>query len=234
MFYWVASPFLSLPLQKLGSGEPFEGSRGIKYTIFRRHFCLGALGSAAYSVLKLWGTGEAPGDGKECRKIIGGRKTGVSSPTSPTRARPLEMVSLLVVNGVSGPSQFTNLRVLLSDNQKARSAVLETADWAWMIEDGERRGRRRRNEQLELRIWLWMPCWNGGLRYLAWRKATSGCVHRRERWCRGCPEQPTIRSTQSPVDYTDMGNFKRISRSPFPSVLFLKTDASEGRSWVSC
>lgn len=60
------------------------------------------------------------------------------------------------------------------------------------------------------------------------------CVQKGQMMHRGCPEQPTIRSTQSPMDYTDIGNFKRTSRSQFASVLFLKTDASEVRSWVSC
>ena len=109
------------------------------------------------------------------------------------------MVSLSVVNGVSGPSQLTNLRILLCDNQKARSEVLENEDWAWMIEDGERGGRRRRNKQLKLGRWLWMPCWNGGLRSLAWRKWTLGCVHRRDRWCtEGAPNNPSLGAHKVP------------------------------------
>ena len=107
------------------------------------------------------------------------------------------MVSLSIVNWVSGPSQFTNLRILLCNNQKARSEVLENKDWAWMIEDGERGGRRR-TEQLELGRWLWMLCWNGGLRSLAWRKWTLGCVHSRDRWCtEGAPNTQVPWTTQT-------------------------------------
>lgn len=74
-----------------------------------------------------------------------------------------------------------------------------------------------------------------GLKIFGLKEMDLGmCAQKGQMMHRGCPEQSIIRSTQSPMDYTDVGNFKRISRSPFPSVLFLKTDASEGRSWVSC